>query len=147
MATEAERDLRVEGLSELVKVLGKIPRALEDEFRDVTLKIAEDLAEGARNAASTPLQSLAAEGIRVDRDNPPAVVVGGTMVRPGVDATDIWYGAEYGGGSKPTTRHFPDHRGQRGYFLTPVASQRGQTYNQWYAEALDKAMADWDHKE
>jgi len=146
-SNEPSVDLEVRGLDEFVRVLGTIPRALDDEFKRVTVDIANDLAAGARNAARTPLQALAVRGLEVDTSDPPALVVGGTMVRPGTAAIDIWYGAEYGGGRRPTTKQFQPWLGQRGYFLTPVARERGSKYNDMYGAAIEKAMQDWDHKE
>ena len=136
------------GLKQLLRVLSKLPKDLQNDVRDASQAIATDLAAGAQAAASTPLQTLAASTLKARRDRVPVVASTGT-VRKGVLARDIFYGAEFGGQRRKTTLQFMPWRGNSsgaGYFLYPTARARGQRYFEMWGEALDKAFKDWDYK-
>jgi len=136
----------IHGMRELLKVLNKIPKDLQNEVRDASQNIASDLVAGAQSAAHTKLQSLAASGLKAKRDRVPVVRVPRTLARPGVRYTDIFYGAEFGGGGRPTTQQFLPHQGRQGYFLYPTARARGRKYTEMWAEAVDKAFKDWNYR-
>lgn len=136
----------IKGLRQLMRVLSKLPKDLQADVRDASVAIADSLVASSKNAASTPLQQLAASGLKVKRDRVPVVRVGKNQVRPGVREMDIFYGAEFGGRKRPTTQQFLEHRGQRGYFLYPTARANGRKYGELWAQAVDKAFADWDYK-
>lgn len=138
---------KVSGMRELLRALNTIPKDLQKEVRDASQDIANDLASAGKAAATTPLQQLAATGLKARRDRVPVVAVTSGAIRPGVKATDVWYGAEFGGGSRPTTQQFPPHRGRRGYFFYPTARARGQRYWGEWEDAVDKAFRDWSHRE
>ena len=148
MAQPAMKDTEVEikGVSQLLRALGKISKDLQNDVRDASGKIAADLVSGARAAANTKQQSLAASALKVKRDRVPVVRVGRTMLRPGLKGTDIFYGAEFGGGLRPETQQFPPHRGKRGYFLYPTAKARGRRYADMWADAVDDAFKAWNYK-
>ena len=137
----------IKGLNQLLRVLNKIPKELQNEVRDAAQEIATDLVAGAKSAAHTPLQQLAASGLKAKRDRVPIVRVPRTMARPGTRYTDIFYGAEFGGGARPSTQQFLPHRGRQGYFLYPTARARARKHTELWAEAVDKAFKDWDHRE
>lgn len=144
--TQTDTVAEIKGLSQLLRVLNKIPKELQNEVRDASQDIASDLVAGAQAAAHTPLQHLAASGLKAKRDRVPVIRVPRTMARPGTKYTDIFYGAEFGGGARPSTQQFPTHRGRLGYFLYPTARARGRKYAEKWAEAVDKAFKDWDYK-
>lgn len=136
----------VRGISELLRALGKIPKDLQNDVRDASTEIANDLVNAASNAASTPQQQLAATGLKVKRDRVPSIRVGRNMVKPGVRESDIFYGAEFGGRGRPTTMQFPPFRGTRGYFFYPTARAMGEANFKKWTDAVDKAFAAWDYK-
>ena len=144
----AQRDTvaEIRGMNQLLKVLNKIPKELQNDVRDASQNIATDLVAGARNAAHSKVQQLAASGLKAKRDRVPVVRVPKTIARGDTRYTDIFYGAEFGGGRRPTTQQFPAHRGRQGYFLYPTARARGRKYSEMWAEAVDKAFKDWDYK-
>lgn len=146
--TGAVRDTEVEikGINQLLRALNKIDKDLQNKVRDASGKIASDLVAGAKSAAHTRQQALAAQALKVKRDRVPVVRVGKTMLRPGLKGTDIFYGAEFGGGRRPTTQQFPEHRGRRGYFLYPTARARGKRYADLWADAVDDAFEAWNYK-
>lgn len=137
--------IRVEGVSQLLKVLRKAPKELNAEVRDAAQGIADLLVSASQKAASTRQEQLAASGLKSKRDRVPVVRVPSTMIRPGLRASDIFYGAEFGGRRRPTTMQFLEHRGRRGYFLYPTARSRGKEFGKMWEAAIDKAMEDWDY--
>jgi hypothetical protein len=143
---DRQTGLHVQGVNQLLRALSSIDRDLQNEVRDASQEIANNLAASAKNAAHTPLQVLAASGLSAKRDRVPVVRVGTTMLRPGTSATDIFYGAEFGGGRRPTTRQFPDHKGRQGYFLYPTASAQSARNMSLWADAIDKAFEAWNSR-
>src|SRR5262245_14204010 len=113
-----ETGIQVAGVKALLKALSKIDKNLQSDVREASQKIAADIVSGARNASHTPLQRMVAGGLVAKRDRVPVVKTAGT-VGAGVPTRDVFYGAEFGGGKRPTTRQFPPHKGQQGYFLYP----------------------------
>ena len=149
-STNRQTAFHVEGMRELLRALNKIPKDLQNDVRDASQDIANDLAAGARNAAHTPQQRLAASGLKAKRDRVPVVTAGANSVKPGVQTRDVFYGAEFGGQRRNTTQQFPPWRGSSssaGYFLYPTARQRGKKYYDMWADAVDKAFKTWDHRE
>ena len=143
--TQRDTVAEIKGLNQLLRVLNKIPKELQNEVRDASQEIAGDLVAGAQRAASTPVQNLAASGLKAKRDRVPVVRVPRTMVRPGTRYTDIFYGAEFGGQGRSTTQQFSPHRGKLGYFLYPTARSMARANTEKWAEAVDKAFRDWDY--
>lgn len=137
--------VRVEGVKELLKVLRQAPKELNAEVRDAAQGIADLLVTASQQAASTRQQQLAASGLKAKRDRIPVVRVPSTMLRPGLRASDIFFGAEFGGRRRPSTMQFQPHMGRRGYFLYPTARSRGKEFGKMWEEAIDKAMKDWDY--
>lgn len=137
--------VHIAGIRALLKALNKIPKDLQANVRDASQSIAGDLVAGARNAARTPLQSMVAGGLVAKRDRVPVVKTSG-MVRAGVPTRHVFYGAEFGGGRRPTTRQFLPHKGQTGYFLYPYARAHGDDFADRWADAVDKAFRDWDNQ-
>lgn len=142
--SERQTVFEIKGMRELLRALNKIPKELQNDVRDASQGIATDLVAGAKGAASTPLQNLAATGLKAKRDRVPVVSASGS-VRAGVKTQDIFYGAEFGGRRRPSTMQFLPHKGQQGYFLYPTARARGKRYFEMWAEAIDKAFRDWDY--
>jgi len=143
---ETQTAIEIVGMRQLLRALSKIPKDLQNDVRDASQAIANDLASAGRNAAQTPLQVLAATGLKAKRDRVPVVTSGRGAIRPGVRATDIWYGAEFGGAQRPTTQQFPPHKGRRGYFFYPTARAHGDRYADLWADAVDKAFKEWDYR-
>ena len=135
--------VHVAGLRKFLRVLNSIPKDLQNEIRDASQAIANDMVAGARNAAHTPLQRLVAGGLSAKRDRIPVVKTSG-MLRPGVRTRDLFYGAEFGGGKRPETQQFPPHKGKEGYFLYPYARAHGEEYMADWVHAIDKAFKAWD---
>lgn len=145
-ASDGGVQFEIKGLTQFLRLLSKLPKDLQADVRDASGSIASDLITGAKQAAHAPQQSLAASGLKVKRDRIPAIRTGGA-IRAGVSAKDIFYGAEFGGQRRSSTMQFPVHRGQRGYWLYPTLRSRKRKYVGLWADAVDKAFSDWNHRE
>jgi len=148
VAGDRAPQIQVEGLRRFLRVLNKLPKDLQNETRDASQEIAGKLVTAATNAAHTPLQQLAAKGLKAKRDRIPVVTVSGTLQgkHHKVRATEIFYGAEFGGQQRPTTQQFQPHLGKRGYFLYPTLRAQGSRYYDMWEDAIDKAFKQWEHR-
>ena len=147
----------VEGLN---KALRKLPKAAVTQLRDASQEIAGRVADDARARAQGlgGLAALVAPTIRAGRDRSPLVKMGNSSPLPeegagwehergGPNQTigDAMWGAEFGGGRRPTTRQFSPWRGSgqdAGYFLYPAIRQDEPWIEERYGDALDDAMAE-----
>ena len=145
--TEKATAIEIIGVQKLLKALSKIDKELQKDVRDASGAIADDLVSGARQAAHTPVQVLAASGLKVRRDRVPVVASGkGKVGHRSTPIPAIFYGAEFGGQRRPTTLQFASHKGRDGYFLYPTARARGKRYADMWGDAIDKAFKAWDDK-
>jgi hypothetical protein len=135
--------LKVEGLNAALRTFRKLPRECSDSLRDASMKIADKVANDARGRAGSRLQRMAAESVAVKRDRIPAIKSGGGK-RHGRNRRGtygaVFFGAEFGGGARPSTRQFPAHRGTKGYFLWPAVRDNSKYIAQAYGDALVVAM-------
>ena len=94
---------RIEGLNALLRTFRTYPRELSSELRDRAKKIADPIAEDARDRAQTSQQKMVAPSIRAVRDRIPVVKVGGGMTvksstprRRQPRAGQVYFGADFG---------------------------------------------------
>ena len=128
------------------------------EMRKVGAIIAEDLKGRVIIEAGTvsrARQALAvAKGFRVIKsERLPTLELRGSSPFPSksrppskrnkkVTRSDVFFGAEFGGGARPTTRQFLRHRGQSGYFFWPTVRKRKNQIAKEYLEGIDRVVAE-----
>lgn len=142
----------------LNKALRKLPKEasakLRDASQDIAKKIASDAADAARSQGG--LAAIVAPSIRASRDRVPVVRMGDssplptsgtgyTRSRSGTRQTvgDVIWGAEFGGGARPTTTQFRPWRGSgngAGYFLFPTVKDAHEFIQDEYSDALLDAL-------
>ena len=143
----------VKGLN---KALKSLPALAKAELRQASLDIAELVADDARQRARLEggLGMLVAPSIVATRDSVPRVKEGSAKklpahsdgrARTGARQTvgDVMWGAEFGGGRRPTTRQFRPWRGSgsdAGYILYPAVRRNAERTGELYSEALDAAL-------
>jgi hypothetical protein len=126
------------------------------EMRKVGAIIAEDLRQKVIVEAGTvsrARQAVAvAKGFRVIKsDRLPTLELRGSSQFPSksrppskrkkkVTRSDVFFGAEFGGGATPTTKQFLRHRGQSGYFFWPTVRKRKNAIAQEYLQGLDRVV-------
>ena len=53
---------------------------------------------------------------------------------------DIFYGVEFGGRRRPTTRQFPPHRGRKGYVLFPTIIKMHGFIKKEYTDQIERVL-------
>ena len=126
------------------------------EMRKVATVIAEDLRQKVIIEAGTvsrARQALAvAKGFRVIKsERLPTLELRGSSPFPSksrppskrkrkVTRSDVFFGAEFGGGARPTTQQFLRHRGQSGYFFWPTVRKRKNAIAKEYLDGIDRVV-------
>jgi len=65
-------------------------------------------------------------------------VIGGKKKLPA--SGDIFYGVEFGGRRRPTTRQFPPHRGRKGYVLFPTIIKMHGFIKKEYTDQIERVL-------
>lgn len=139
---------QVEGLN---RALRSLPKAASSKLRDASQVIAGKVATDASGAARSQggVAGLVAGSIRSGRDRVPLVRMGSAARLPGdrkgqrQTVGDVIWGAEFGGGARPTTRQFKPWRGNStgaGYFLWPTVRGDREFIEQAYGDAILAAV-------
>ena len=134
----------------LNRALRKLPKTANANLRDASQVIAEKVAKDAAGNARSDggVAALVAPTIRSGRDRVPVVKMGGSARLPGPrnrngkrqTIGDVIWGAEFGGGARPTTQQFKPHLGQTGYFLWPTVRGDREFIEKEYGDAILEAI-------
>lgn len=143
----------VEGLKELRAEMRKAGPEMAKKLQQVNKKLVERVATRAKgrfyatvsaaDGRAAPLIqkpsgrgsiSRSRESIRPNATQTSASIVGGGPKAPG------FFGHEFGGGARPTTRQFPIHRGRDGYVLYPTVRQEMRTASKEWEEIFDEVF-------
>lgn len=147
--------IAIEGMKPALAALTRMGKEASGKARDASTQIAaKEVARIRGRAAGTSRQSaLVAGSIKTRRDRAPAIAAGGAgrlpVSRRGRPprAGDVFFGAEFGGGARRTTRQFPPHKGTEGYFFWPtLRADVGSMFAEW-AKALDQITDEWTRGE
>lgn len=140
----------------LNKTLRTLPKTASANLRDASQAIADKVASDARGKASAQggVAALVASTIRPGRDRVPLVRMGSSAKLPSDKRSrtgnrqtigDVIWGAEFGGGARPTTRQFKPWRGNdtgAGYFLWPTVRGDRDFIETAYGDAILEAIDD-----
>lgn len=139
--------IEVEGLREVLTRLNKLGPDLNREVRVSAKAIAEEEAGRIRSAAggSGDIVSAAVGAtVRARSDRLPSIVGGGARRLQQLSGkprlSDVFFGAEYGGGKRATTRQFRPHRGKTGYWFWPQLREDQELMLRQWTEALDRVL-------
>jgi hypothetical protein len=144
--------VQVDGLQETLRAFNKYGKEANRELRQAAGVEADRLVaaltlagEGAGDQAA-----LTASSVKRRSDRVPVIVAGGDRrIRPKtrssrkVAAGDVFFGAEFGGGRRPTTRQFPAWRGRVGYWFWPTVRRGLPDLRRRYIAVLDELAAKW----
>ena len=151
----------IEGLYKLLNDLAKADDQFNTEMRKASLEVARGLAQDARRKASTVQhnrQALkASHGLIPKSDRVPTVQLRPEMAfrsvsratvrgsrgrtrRRKVTMGDVFFGAEFGGQARKTTKQFPPHRGKGGYFFWPTVRESRNKIAEEYLDTIEKVM-------
>lgn len=147
---------QVEGLN---RTLRRLPKEANVALRDASQAIASMIAATASSAARSVggVAGIVAPTIKAKRDRVPIVKMGSSAKLPmegngwtrksrkGDRQTigDVIWGAEFGGGKRPTTRQFKPWLGNdtgAGYFLWPTIRGEREFIEKAYGDAILDAV-------
>ena len=151
----------IEGLFELLRDLERADDRFNTEMRKASLEVAKGITQNARRKASTVAhnrQALeAAHGLVAKSDRVPTVELKHQMAFRSVNRAtvrgsrgrtrrrkvymgDVFYGAEFGGQARKTTKQFPPHLGKRGYFFWPTVRDMRNQIAEEYLDTIEEVM-------
>lgn len=113
--------LKIENLRAIQQLLDRMPYWARRELADAIAEYASDVTSASRRRATSRLARLAARSLSDQASGEGATITGGGNTRiPNGNGTygDVFFGAEFGGGSRPRTRQFEPYR-SRGYWFWP----------------------------
>jgi hypothetical protein len=130
----------VKDLFETLRKFSKASPQFNKEMRKVAYTIARDLEA-----------IQVAKGLRASNERIPTIKLRGkesfvSKSRPNskrktkVTRADVFFGAEFGGGARPTTKQFLRHRGQSGYFFWPTVRKRKNAIAKEYLDGMDRVV-------
>ena len=155
--------VEVEGLYEMLRTFSKASDLFNENIRNVSTSLAEDLLQAARVEAGSVSRSRQAlevmRGMQVRKDRVPSIrlkpnmlfkstgrsnrkrgLVQGPGLTRKVTMGDVFFGAEFGGGARPTTKQFLRHRGQSGYFFWPTVRKKKNLIAERYLDAITRIV-------
>ena len=145
----------VKDLFETLRKFSKASPQFNKEMRKVAYTIARDLEAKVRIEAGTVSRASqaiqVAKGLRASNERIPTIKLRGkesfvSKTRPNskrktkVTRADVFFGAEFGGGARPTTKQFLRHRGQSGYFFWPTVRKRKNAIAKEYLDGMDRVV-------
>jgi hypothetical protein len=142
--------VEIVGLRECLKAFDEYGKEANREVRKAAQEIVRATATEVKERASglEPMQRLASESVRAKSDRVPTIVGGGVkrMGKRKNSAGEFWFGAEFGGGGRPTTQMFRPHLGRVGYFFWPTIRKRSDDDLRLYVKALNELARRWSEK-
>jgi hypothetical protein len=159
--------VEIEGLYEMLRGFSKASPFFNEMVRKVSTDLAVDLLSAVRVEAGTVSRSRQAlevtRGLKVRKDRVPSIrlqsnmqfksksrsnrkrgLVQGPGLTRKVTMGDVFFGAEFGGGTKPNTRQFLRHRGQSGYFFWPTIRKKKNEIAKRYLDGLEDVVKKLD---
>jgi hypothetical protein len=139
---------KIEGLDGTLRAFNQYGRDANRELRqaagvEADRMVAELVITGQGASAQA---ALTAGSVKRRSDRVPVIVAGGTRRlrrRSSATAGDVFFGAEFGGGRRPTTRQFPPWVGRRGYWFWPTIRRHLPDLRRRYIAALDDLAQKW----
>lgn len=124
----------------------RIPAAVKRESERRAEEIASDEATRIVDRASSAGRQarFAARSVNVSSERgDPVIEAGGAVpLRSGVQGSEVFFGSEFGGGSRPRTRQFPPYRADGHWFGPVLEDDEDRIFDEW-GGALDAGAAVW----
>jgi len=147
--------VEVKGIYEFLRDASKADKRFDVESRIAAGKVAENLLVKARVEAGSEFRNRQTlevmKGMKVGKDRIPKVYLARTsgfvsVSNPNrkrkrkVTRGDVFWGAEFGGGARPSTRQFLRHRGRSAYFFWPTVRKEKENIAREYLDAIQKVL-------
>jgi hypothetical protein len=153
--TGGNNPIEIVGLAGFLRDAAKADERFNKEMRIASQQVAQMLVDKAKVEASTVTRSRQAtevmKGMRARRDRIPVVKLDDksgfvSASNPNrkrkrkVTRGDVFFGAEFGGGTQPHTRQFLRHRGRSGYFFWQTVRKEKETIAKEYLDAIQRVL-------
>lgn len=152
-------NIEVQGLKEILRALNRLPKEAKSEMRRQAKVIATEEAGRIRDAGtsgigSDKLSAAVAPFVTARSDRLPAIIAGGTKTVPigpekrrkPAKVYQVFFGAEYGGGRKKTSRQFRPWKGKNGYwFWWQIRRDSERILSRWF-EVVKRIEQEWGEK-
>lgn len=137
----------IEGLRELQAVLAALPAVAD---RDLAKRLGDFIEAQpskiqARASRSGKLARMAARSVHAARTRQGGqIIAGGGGILPTGSGTygDVFFGAEFGGGTRPTTRQFKPYQ-PKGYWFFPQWEQDEEQLDDILDQVADRLGQVW----
>jgi hypothetical protein len=118
-------------------------RAAQAKSVAAGLRASRDRLPMIKLRGSEPFQSRSRPNVGNPRGTTAARVSGR---RTPVTKADVFFGAEFGGGARKTTRQFLRHRGRSGYFFWPTVRRMKDRIAKEYLDGIDRVVSSFGFK-
>jgi hypothetical protein len=147
--------IQIKGIYEFLRDASKADKRFDVEMRKSAQVVAQLIVDKARvEAASVTRDRQATEvmkGMRARSDRIPTVKLDSksgfvSASKPNrkrkrkVTRGDVFFGAEFGGGTKPNTRQFLRHRGRSGYFFWHTVRREKENIAKEYLDSIQRVL-------
>lgn len=154
-SSNANNPIQIDGLAEFLRAASKADAQFNKEMRIAAQDVAQLLVRDVKiEAASVTRNRQALEvvkGLRARRDRIPTIKLDGKSGfvsasnpnrgrRVKVTRGDVFFGAEFGGGARKSTRQFLRHRGRSGYFFWQTVRKNKGNIAKEYLAAIDRVL-------
>jgi hypothetical protein len=137
------------GMDDFLRQLQRAPAETKKAIKQGNKAIAEEVFVQVKRRSRMVFHASRYQTImpsmRVVQGTVPNIKVGGAKKatvsrkkRP--PAGDLFFGLEFGGGSKPTTQQFPLHRGKKGYVLIPTIVKMHDFIKKEYTDQIERVL-------
>jgi len=137
------------GMDDFLRELRRAPKETRKAVNQGSKAIAEEVFVQVKRRSRTVFHASRYQTImpsmRVVQGTVPKIKVGGAKKaavsrkkRP--PSGDLFFGLEFGGGSRPTTRQFPRHRGKKGYVLFPTIIKMHSFIKKEYTDQIERVL-------
>lgn len=143
------------GIAQFLRDASKADERFNKEMRIASQDVARNLVDKAKDEAKTVTRSRQAtevmKGMKAQYDRIPSVALSSKSGfvsksypnrkrKRKVTRGDVFFGAEFGGGARPTTRQFLRHRGRSGYFFWQTVRKEKDNIAREYLDAIQKVL-------
>jgi hypothetical protein len=143
-------NVKVEGLDETLRAFNAYGKDANRELRQAAGVHADRIVGMLNTAAANAGKgaALSAGSVKRKSDRVPAIAAGGsrrvkTSTGNKVTAGDVFFGFEFGGGARPTTKQFPPWLGRTGYWFWPLIRREMPALRRAYLQTLDELAQKW----
>jgi hypothetical protein len=148
--------ITIDGIGKFLRDASRADANFNVEMRKAARQVAANLVIKAKAEAATVARSRQAiqvmRGMKASSDRVPTVKLSENSPfisksnpnkkrkRP-VTRGDVFFGAEFGGGTTPNTKQFLRHRGRSGYFFWQTVRKEKENIAAEYLAAIDQVLA------